>query len=81
VNHLEIGRRSGRSKPEAARVIGRRWAAVHPISVPAPAAGTYLELVDSANRPTPLQYIATAPGDPLTVTVPSNYGYILVSPA
>ena len=24
---------------------------------------------------------ATAAGDPLTVTVPSNYGYVLVSPA
>jgi hypothetical protein len=52
-----------------------------PISVPAPAAGTYRELVDAATRPAPLERVATAPGDPLSVTVPSNYGYILMSPA
>ncbi|MGD0069317.1 MAG: alpha amylase C-terminal domain-containing protein [Streptosporangiaceae bacterium] len=52
-----------------------------PISVPAPAAGTYRELVDAATRPAPLQCIAAAPGDLLPVTVPSNYGYVLVSPA
>jgi hypothetical protein len=52
-----------------------------PISVRAPAAGTYRELVDAATRPAPLQCIAAAPGDLLSVTVPSNYGYVLVSPA
>jgi 1,4-alpha-glucan branching enzyme len=52
-----------------------------PISVPAPAAGTYRELVDAATRSTPLQFVAAAAGDPLTVTVPSNYGYVLVSSA
>jgi maltooligosyltrehalose trehalohydrolase len=52
-----------------------------PISVPAPAAGIYRELVDAATRPAPLQCVATAPGDTLTVTVPSNYGYVLVGPA
>lgn len=51
------------------------------ISVPAPAAGTYLELVDAATRAAPLQCVAATAGDPLTVTVPSNYGYVLVSPA
>ena len=33
-----------------------------PISVPAPAAGTYQELVDAATRPTPLQCVATVAG-------------------
>jgi hypothetical protein len=28
-----------------------------------------------------LQCVAAAAGDPLAVTVPSNYGYVLVSPA
>jgi hypothetical protein len=50
------------------------------ISVPAPAAGTYQEMVDAA-RPAPLRCVAAAAGDPLAVTVPSSYGYVLVSPA
>jgi hypothetical protein len=52
-----------------------------PISVPAPAAGTYRELVDAITRAAPLQCVAATAGDPLTVAVPSNYGYVLVSPA
>jgi hypothetical protein len=52
-----------------------------PISVPAPAAGTYRELVDAAARSAPLQCVATTAGAPLSITVPSNYGYVLVSPA
>ena len=52
-----------------------------PITVPAPAAGTYQELIDAATRSAPLQCVAAAADDPLTVTVPSNYGYVLVSPA
>jgi 1,4-alpha-glucan branching enzyme len=51
------------------------------LSVPAPAAGTYREMVDTASRPVPMQYVAAAAGDLLQVTVPSNYGYVLISPA
>lgn len=50
------------------------------LSVPAPAAGTYQEMVDAATRPVPLQCIAAAAGDQLEITVPSNYGFILISP-
>lgn len=51
------------------------------VSVPAPAAGTYQEMVDAAARPAPLRYVAAAAGDPLAVTVPSNYGYVPVGSA
>jgi maltooligosyltrehalose trehalohydrolase len=46
------------------------------VTVPCPSPGTYTELVDSAFRPAPLQITATAVNDPLTLQVPSNYGYI-----
>ena len=39
------------------------------------------ELVDAITRAAPLQCVAATAGDPLTVAVPSNYGYVLVSPA
>jgi hypothetical protein len=40
-----------------------------------------LAALDAAARPAPLQCVAAAAGDPLAVTAPSNYGYVLVSPA
>jgi maltooligosyltrehalose trehalohydrolase len=51
------------------------------ISVPAPLAGTYQEMVDADARPAPLRCAAAAAGDPLDITVPSNYGYVFVNPA
>ncbi len=50
------------------------------ITLPAPVAGTFRELVDTHFRPatTPLELKPAAPGDPMTVTVPPNYGYVFV---
>ena len=52
------------------------------LTLPAPVAGTYRELLDRFNRPPghELELVAVQAGTPLTVTVPSNYGCVLVSP-
>jgi 1,4-alpha-glucan branching enzyme len=49
------------------------------IAVPFPAAGTYREMIDADIRPTPYDIAITAPGQSVTVAVPANYGYIIVS--
>ena len=54
------------------------------ISVPAPVAGTFRELIDRRERTSgggaDLDVTAANAGDLLWVTVPSNYGYIFVNP-
>jgi maltooligosyltrehalose trehalohydrolase len=52
------------------------------LTLPAPAPGTYRELLDRLNRPlgSELELSASAAGSPLTVTVPSNYGRVFVTP-
>jgi 1,4-alpha-glucan branching enzyme len=74
-------RRSAADQSQHAMVVLNFSDGARSISVPAPAAGTYREMVDADARPAPLDCVAAGPGDPLTVTVPANYGYVLVSPA
>jgi hypothetical protein len=31
-----------------------------------------------AERPVPLEFTGAATGDPMTVTVPANYGYVFI---
>jgi hypothetical protein len=54
---------------------------VRQITLPAPAAGTYREMLDRLNRPvgTELELIAGAAGAALTVTVNPNYGQVFVT--
>ena len=49
------------------------------VTVPFPQPGTYRELVDERRRATPLTLGGGATGDPMSATVPSNYGYVFVS--
>jgi 1,4-alpha-glucan branching enzyme len=52
------------------------------LTLPAPAAGTYREMLDRFNRPpgTELELVAAAAGTPLTIDVPPNYGRVFVTP-
>jgi len=51
------------------------------VTVTAPAAGTYREMLDRSNRGgAELDRSAAHAGDRLTITVPSNYGQIFVTP-
>jgi hypothetical protein len=52
------------------------------VQLPAPAAGTYREVLDRPYRPAgaDVEQVAAQAGDGLTIQVPSNYGQILVSP-
>jgi 1,4-alpha-glucan branching enzyme len=56
--------------------------ATRTVVVPAPAAGTYRELLDRLNRPagTELEIVAANAGDPLALIIPSNYGQVFVTP-
>ena len=51
--------------------------------LPAPAAGTYREMLDRLNRRggPELERVAAAAGDPIPIDVPSNYGQVFVTPA
>ena len=49
------------------------------VSVPFPQPGTFRELVDDRHRAAPLTLVGAATGDPMSVTVPSNYGYVFVA--
>jgi len=49
------------------------------MTIPFPTAGTYRELVDDAERVASLA-LTGATGDPMTVTVPSKYGYVFIGP-
>lgn len=51
------------------------------ISLPAPLAGTYREMLDRLNRPagTEMELTAAKVGDPLPITVPSHYGRLFVT--
>ena len=46
------------------------------MTIPFPSAATFREQVDAAERPVPLDLGGAATGDPMTVTVPGNYGYV-----
>ena len=52
------------------------------LDVPFPRAGTYRELLDADQRPPgqPFEVVAAHDGERHTLTVPSNYGLIFVSP-
>ena len=56
--------------------------AARSVQLPAPAAGTYREVLDRLYRPagTERELSAAAAGDALTIDVPSNYGQIYVTP-
>jgi maltooligosyltrehalose trehalohydrolase len=53
------------------------------ITLPAPVAGTYRELLDRKNRGAAgeLERVAAAAGASITIDVPSNYGQVFVTPA
>jgi 1,4-alpha-glucan branching enzyme len=46
------------------------------MTIPFPSRATFRERVDAADRPAPLDLTGPAAGDPMTVTVPANYGYV-----
>lgn len=48
------------------------------MTIPFPSKATFREQIDSAERPVPLELTGAAAGDPMTVTVPGNYGYIFI---
>jgi len=51
------------------------------ITLAAPAAGTYREMLDRINRGgTEMDLLAPHANDPLTIAVPSNYGRVFVTP-
>jgi maltooligosyltrehalose trehalohydrolase len=51
------------------------------LTLAAPAAGTYREMLDRLNRGgTELDLVAAHANDPLTIAVPSNYGRVFVTP-
>jgi hypothetical protein len=50
------------------------------ISIPAPAAGIYREMVDRQTAHPVADLAAAKAGDALTIHVPSNYGRIVVTP-
>jgi hypothetical protein len=45
------------------------------MTIPFPSTDTFREQIDAADRPAPMD-LNGATGDPMTVTVPSNYGYV-----
>jgi hypothetical protein len=45
------------------------------MTIPFPSTDTFREQIDAADRPAPLD-LKGATGDPMTVTVPANYGYV-----
>ena len=51
------------------------------MTIPFPSPGTFREEIDAAERPSPFELTAVATGDPMTVTVPANYGYIFIRTA
>jgi hypothetical protein len=52
------------------------------VTLAAPLAGTYREMLDRLNRAgAELDLVAAHAGDALTITVPSNYGRVFVTPA
>ncbi|HUL79326.1 MAG TPA: alpha amylase C-terminal domain-containing protein, partial [Vicinamibacteria bacterium] len=56
--------------------------AARSVQLPAPAAGTYREVLDRLYRPagTERELTAAEAGNTLTIDVPSNYGQIYVTP-
>lgn len=50
------------------------------VTIPFPKAGTYREMINNDVRPQPWEITVPNDGDTVQVTVPSNYGYIFVSP-
>jgi 1,4-alpha-glucan branching enzyme len=46
------------------------------LTIPSPAAGTFREMLDDDIREAPLEMAVQRTGDPITVTIPSNYGCI-----
>lgn len=46
------------------------------MTIPFPSTATFREQIDAADRPAPLDLSGAATGDPMTVTVPANYGYV-----
>ncbi len=54
----------------------------HAVTVAAPVAGTYREMLDRVNRGgAELDLVAVNVNDPLTIAVPSNYGRVFVTPS
>ena len=45
------------------------------MTIPFPSTATFREQIDASGRPAPLDLKGTT-GDPMTVTVPANYGYV-----
>jgi maltooligosyltrehalose trehalohydrolase len=45
------------------------------MTIPFPSTATFREQIDAGDRPAPLD-LKGATGDPMTVTVPANYGYV-----
>jgi len=50
------------------------------LTLPAPRAGTYREMVDRLNRKADFDVVAASAGGKLGLNVPSNYGQIYVTP-
>jgi hypothetical protein len=48
------------------------------LSVSFPEPGTYREMIDDDVRSTPFQVSASSANQPITVNVPSHYGYIFI---
>jgi len=48
------------------------------INLPFPKAGVWTEKLDASFRTTPLTITVASAGDPQSITVPSNYGYIFI---
>jgi 1,4-alpha-glucan branching enzyme len=73
---------SGGSPEQHALVILNFSNAERTVTLPAPRAGTYREMLDRLNRPagSELELTAAAEGDGLLITVPSHYGRVFVSP-
>ena len=67
-------------QPEQTVIVLLNFSAVEAtVSVPAPAAGVYRELLDAPHRTTPLEVSATL-GERIDFRVPSHYGQVFVSP-
>jgi 1,4-alpha-glucan branching enzyme len=50
------------------------------ITIPFPQAGTYREMINDDVRAQPLEITVYNDNDPVQVSIPSNYGYVFVSP-
>jgi 1,4-alpha-glucan branching enzyme len=46
-----------------------------PMTIPLPATATFREQIDAQDRSAPLEFSGST-GDPMTVTIPANYGYV-----